>query len=135
MTARADSQLEYPEHSAHSTQSTQSTQSALDAERVRADFPMLQQEMRGKHSETGHPLRETTLAAFNGMAHFFESAQKRGEIKAEFDPLQLAEISYAVFRTTLQLWASQYWKADHNLEQRLNSAFDVLLKGMGADND
>jgi hypothetical protein len=44
--------------------------------------------------------------------------------------MQLAEISFAVFRTTLQLWASDYWHANHDLEERLFSTFGVLFKGM-----
>ncbi len=88
--------------------------------------------MRGKHAEVGHPLREITHGAFTAMAGFFSQAQQRGELRAELDPLQLSEISVAVFRTTLQLWASNYWHADHDLEERLTAAFDVLLRGMGA---
>jgi AcrR family transcriptional regulator len=86
--------------------------------------------MRGKHAEAGHPLHESTRAGFAAMASFFEQSKRRGELRAELDPLQLAEISFAVFRTTLQLWASDYWHADHDLEGRLASAFDVLFNGM-----
>ncbi len=86
--------------------------------------------MRGKHAELGHPLHETTQTAFTAMADFFGQAQRQGEVRAELDPLQLSEISFAVFRTTLQLWASDYWHADHDLEERLTAAFDVLFRGM-----
>jgi AcrR family transcriptional regulator len=86
--------------------------------------------MRGRHSEVGHPLHESTMKAFGAVAAFFEQAQRRGEVRSELDPMQLAEISFAVFRTTLQLWATDYWHANHDLEERLFSAFGVLFKGM-----
>jgi AcrR family transcriptional regulator len=86
--------------------------------------------LRGKHAEVGHPLHESTRSAFAAIASFFEQAQRRGEIRPELDPMQLGEISFAVFRTTLQLWASDYWHDNHDLEERLNRAFDVLFSGM-----
>jgi AcrR family transcriptional regulator len=88
--------------------------------------------MAGKHAEPGHPLHEATRAGFDAMADFFAAAQERGEIRGELDPHQLAEVAFGVFRTTLQLWATDYWKSDHELEARLTAAFEVLWNGMGA---
>ena len=87
---------------------------------------------RGMHSKPGHPLHEDTMAGFIAMADFFRVLQDRGVVRAELDPLQLAEMSFAVFRTTLQLWATGYWQVEHQLHARLRAAFDVLFRGMRA---
>ena len=87
--------------------------------------------MVGKHSEVGHPLHESTQAGFRAMAGFFAEAQRRGEIRPELDPLQLSEVCFAVSRTTLQLWITDYWQADHDLGKRLTGAFEILWNGMG----
>lgn len=87
---------------------------------------------RGMHAKPGHPLHEETMAGFLAMAKFFGTLQDRGVLRAELDPMQLAEMSFAVFRTTLQLWATGYWQVDYDLHSRLRAAFDVLFRGMGA---
>lgn len=86
--------------------------------------------VRGKHAESGHPLHEATMAGFQAMADFFGQLQKDGVIRHDVDPLQLSEISFGIFRTTLHLWATNYWPAEHDLSDRLSSAFDILLTGL-----
>lgn len=85
---------------------------------------------RGKHAESGHPLHETTMAGFRAMADFFGQLQKEGHIRHDIDPLQVSEIAFGIFRTTLQLWATGYWAVEYELSDRLSSAFDILLKGL-----
>ncbi len=88
---------------------------------------------RGRHSDQGDPLYEATQGAFGAMSAFFAAGQEAGQIRNDVEASQLAEIAFGVFRTTLQLWATNYWKADHDLSARLTSAFDVLYKGMRLD--
>jgi len=74
------------------------------------------------------PAKELDLANYALLAELFRQGQATGEIDAQRDPLQLAEIVTAVELITINNWVTGWWDFGP-LEPRLAAAIDVVLDG------
>ena len=64
------------------------------------------------------------------LAELFAEGQTRGEIRADMEPLQLAEILEGIFVITAGNWLFQWWKDGTGpLDERLMRAVNVFLDG------
>ena len=80
----------------------------------------------GSSGSTRRQQRETQLL----LADLFGQGQQRGEIRAEHDPVQLAELMTAVLMLTTVNWLDDWWgDPQEALEARLERALDVFLTG------
>lgn len=86
---------------------------------------------QGRIPDTEDPQTKLTKKGFEAYAELYRQAQDMGEIRAEADPLQLAEMTFAVQSVTTRLWLTNYWQKRQKLETRLVAAFDLLLTGFG----
>ena len=89
-----------------------------------------QGEMQGKHAERGHPLHERTHAMFNRMAASLLQGQEQGTVRSDIDALQLSEIAFAIWRTTIHMWLTNYWDEPGDLVTRVARAFQVFGDGI-----
>ncbi len=75
-------------------------------------------------------LREKELRAYDLLAGLFSEGQKRGEIRKDVKPMQLAEMLNAIFAFTAGNWLIGWWEDNSEpLEQRVIKAVDVFLDG------
>jgi AcrR family transcriptional regulator len=75
-------------------------------------------------------LREKALRNYDLLAELFREGQRRGEIRADMEPLQLAEILEGIFVITAGNWLFQWWKEGTGpLDERLTRAVNVFLDG------
>jgi AcrR family transcriptional regulator len=75
-------------------------------------------------------LREKALRNYDLLAQLFREGQERGEIRADMEPLQLAEILEGIFVITAGNWLFQWWKDSTGpLDERLMRAVNVFLDG------
>src|SRR5260370_3194213 len=73
-------------------------------------------------------LREKALRNYDLLAELFAEGQKRGEIRADMEPLQLAEMLEGTFVITAGNWLFQWWKDSTGpLDERLRRAVNVFL--------
>ncbi len=75
-------------------------------------------------------LREKALRNYDLLAELFTEGQKRGEIRTDMEPLQLAEMLEGIFVITAGNWLFNWWKDDTGpLDERLMRAVNVFLDG------
>ena len=75
-------------------------------------------------------LREKALRNYDLLAELFTEGQRRGEIRADMEPLQLAEILEGIFVITAGNWLFDWWKDGTGpLDERLMRAVNVFLDG------
>jgi len=80
------------------------------------------------------PRIDRTLPMFQGVAAIVRAGQASGEIRAELNPLQVAEVWVSVMVITIRLWITDYWPADAglppSLTERVDGVVDLLVAGM-----
>jgi AcrR family transcriptional regulator len=75
-------------------------------------------------------LREKVLRNYQLFERLFAQGQRRGEIRKDARPRQLAEMLEGIFTITAGNWLVGWWKDQtESLEQRLMRAVDVFLDG------
>jgi AcrR family transcriptional regulator len=74
-------------------------------------------------------LKERTHEMYRLLAKLFEVGQKRGEIRPDVKPMQLAEILIATYHLTTINWLIRWWGGRQSLERRLAAAIEVFLNG------
>jgi AcrR family transcriptional regulator len=74
-------------------------------------------------------LRERTHEMYRLLSALFEAGQRRQEIRADAEPMQLAEILIAVYHLTTINWLIRWWGGRRGLQRRLADAIDVFLDG------
>jgi AcrR family transcriptional regulator len=74
-------------------------------------------------------LRERTHEMYRLLSALFEAGQRRQEIRADAEPMQLAEILIAVYHLTTINWLIRWWGGRRGLPRRLADAIDVFLDG------
>ena len=78
---------------------------------------------------SGH-LKDQELRTYAQLADLFATGQQRGEIRADVEPVQLAEILTGVFQLTITNWLTGWWEDENEeLEARLLRAVDIFLTG------
>jgi AcrR family transcriptional regulator len=83
-------------------------------------------------SATGE-IRERELKSYDLFAELFREGQARGEIRADLDPMQLAEMLTGIYAFTGANWLIGWWKdSNERLEERLLRAVDGFLLGCRA---
>ncbi|HZT66856.1 MAG TPA: hypothetical protein VFA11_13795 [Acidimicrobiales bacterium] len=73
--------------------------------------------------------KEKDIENFGLLAELFRQGQQRGEVRAELNPLQLAEILTSIYMLTITNWTTSWWGDPGELRPRLDSALDVFLTG------
>ncbi len=75
-------------------------------------------------------LRDKVLRNYDLFAALFSEGQKRGEIRADVEPIQLAEMLEGIFTLIAGNWLFEWWKDSTGpLEARLMKAVNVFLDG------
>jgi AcrR family transcriptional regulator len=77
-------------------------------------------------------LRAKALRNYDILKELFREGQKRGEIRADTDPLQLAEMLEGIWVLTAGNWLFGWWKDNSDkveFEQRVMKAVNVFLDG------
>jgi AcrR family transcriptional regulator len=75
-------------------------------------------------------LREKALSNYELFEKLFTEGQRRGEIRRDKQPLQLAEMLEGIFTITAGNWLIGWWKdRTEALEPRLMRAVEVFLDG------
>ena len=75
-------------------------------------------------------LREKALRNYELFEQLFAEGQRRGEIRRDQQPLQLAEMLEGIFTITAGNWLLGWWKdRTEALEPRLMAAVEVFLDG------
>jgi AcrR family transcriptional regulator len=75
-------------------------------------------------------LRDRSLELYVQYERLFAEGQKRGEIRADSKPLDLAEMMEGIFILIAGNWAVGWWgKRTQSLEARFMNAVDVFLEG------
>jgi AcrR family transcriptional regulator len=74
-------------------------------------------------------LRERTHEMYRVLRALFEQGQQRGEIRADTDPMQLAELLIAIYHFTTINWLVGWWDGSEDLEPRIAAAMEVFLGG------
>jgi len=69
---------------------------------------------------------------FDNIAMVMRAARAAGEIRADIDPLQIAELYVATMLMTARLWLVDYWRSGERLETRAARALDVLEAGLAS---
>jgi AcrR family transcriptional regulator len=78
-------------------------------------------------------LREKSLELYTQYERLFAEGQKRGEIRADRKPLDLAEMMEGIFILIAGNWSSGWWgRRTQPLEERFMNAMDVFLEGCAA---
>lgn len=80
-------------------------------------------EPRGRRSDLGAQI-------FAGVAAIFRAGQAAGEIRADIDPLRLAEVYVSAMLMTVRLWLLGEGDAGERLETRINQTIDLLEGGL-----
>jgi hypothetical protein len=80
---------------------------------------------------TGGPeLREKAMLLYSLYEELFAEGQRRGEIRTDKRPLELAEMLEGIFITIGGNWLFGWWKDRSDpLEERFMNALDVFLDG------
>lgn len=100
---------------------------AREVERDR-EFYLLVYEHSSLFHATGK-VRERELVVWDAFASLFRDGQRRGEIRRDVDPLQLAEVLTGIVHLVTLNWLTAWWKDRGDLKQRLSTALDVFLRG------
>lgn len=67
---------------------------------------------------------------FQAVAGVVARGQASGEIRADVDPLRIAEVYVSTMLMTVRLWLQGAWRDGDSLETRLNIAIDLLEGGV-----
>ena len=79
---------------------------------------------------TSGAMRDATDAAYERLAALFDQGQQRGEVRADVESSQLAEIYTGIYIITITNWLTGWWPgADETLPVRLRAAVEVFLAG------
>lgn len=76
--------------------------------------------------------RDHTRPIFEGIAMVIRAAQESGEVRADVDPLQVAEMYVSLMLMTARFWLINYWQDGVDLQTRAGRALDVLEAGLKA---
>jgi AcrR family transcriptional regulator len=76
--------------------------------------------------------RDHTRPIFEGVAMVMRAAQQAGEVRADVDPLQAAEMYVSLMLMTARFWLVDYWQDGIDLQSRAARALDVLEAGLRA---
>jgi AcrR family transcriptional regulator len=75
-------------------------------------------------------LRDRSIQLYEQYARLFAEGQKRGEIRADYKPLHLAEMMEGMLTLIAGNWVSGWWKnRSDSLEERFMNAMTVFLEG------
>ena len=74
-------------------------------------------------------LNERTYEMYRLLCALFEQGQRRGEIRREADPMQLAEVLIATYHLTTINWLIGWWSERQTLQRRLSAAIEILMEG------
>jgi AcrR family transcriptional regulator len=74
-------------------------------------------------------LKERTLLMYEQLTELFRLGQRRGEVRADVDAVQLAEILTGIHHLTTLNWLIGWWGASGAFEPRLMRAVDLFLEG------
>ena len=74
-------------------------------------------------------LRQRTHEMYRVLRELFEHGRRRGEIRGDTDPMQLAELLIAIFQFTTTNWLIGWWDGREALEPRIRGALAVFLSG------
>ena len=74
-------------------------------------------------------LKERTHDMYGLLASLFERGQQRQEIRADAEPMQLAEILIATYHLTTINWLIRWWGGRQGLQRRLAAAIEIFLDG------
>jgi AcrR family transcriptional regulator len=81
---------------------------------------------------SAEPAARRTRGMFEAAAEVMKLAQRTGELRSDFDPLQVAEIYVSVMVTTARFWLTGYSGEDVDLEERGMRAVDILFAGLAS---
>ncbi len=75
-------------------------------------------------------LRDRSLELYEQYERLFAEGQKRGEIRADYKALHLAEMMEGMLTLIAGNWVSGWWENRHDsLEERFMNAMTILLEG------
>ena len=74
-------------------------------------------------------MRERQQQSQRLLADLFAQGQRLGQLRADLDPLQLAELFTAMFLLTTINWLDRFWEDPGELEPRLLVALGVFVGG------
>lgn len=74
--------------------------------------------------------RNHTRPIFDAVATVMHAAQQAGEVRADIDPLQAAEMYVSQMLMMIRFWLIDYWQDGVDLQTRANKALDVLEAGL-----
>ena len=78
-------------------------------------------------------LRERSLQLYTQYERLFAEGQRRGEIRADREALDLAEMMEGMLILIAGNWVSGWWgSSSYPLEKRFMNAMDVFLEGCAA---
>jgi AcrR family transcriptional regulator len=77
-------------------------------------------------------LKERTYEMYRLLSELFEAGQQRGEISADSQPMQLAEVLIAIYQLTTINWLIGWWGATESLSDRVAAALEIFLDGCQA---
>jgi AcrR family transcriptional regulator len=74
-------------------------------------------------------LKRRTHEMYRELSALFELGRRRGEIRGDADPVQLAELLIAIYHFTTVNWLTDWWGEPEPLQARLDSAVELFLDG------
>lgn len=74
-------------------------------------------------------LKQSELRLYDLLAELFRLGQRRGEIRGDTDPLQLAEILTGIQHLLITNWLTRWWGKRDDLPARLDRATEIFLDG------
>ena len=86
----------------------------------------------GAAAQSGRDKKDHARPIFEAISLVIRSAQEAGEVRADVDPLQAAEMYVSLMLMTIRFWLIDYWQDGVDLQTRTNRALDVLEAGLQA---
>jgi AcrR family transcriptional regulator len=74
-------------------------------------------------------LKQSELRLYDRLAEVFRLGQRRGEIRGDTDPLQLAETLTGIQHLVITNWLTGWWGKRDDLPARLDRATEIFLDG------
>ncbi|MEQ8860391.1 MAG: TetR family transcriptional regulator [Pseudomonadales bacterium] len=108
---------------------------AADAEFMRLVFTRSGVLFPQSASPDGRLAADQARPLFDNIALVMQAARDRGEIRADIEPLQVAELYVSTMLMTARLWLVDYWRDGVALETRAARALDVLEAGLATAPD
>lgn len=75
-------------------------------------------------------VRRASRGAFEVLAQVIRTGQEHGELRAEIDALNAAEVLHGALTLVMRLWLTGYWKTRVGLKRKVSQSLDLLLEGM-----